>query len=193
MFNGLHMVYVGSLKYIAKLQIYLRYVDQLAFYLHSCNVVTQFANVINSGTFLWITTPHQKPASFPVPFSWIHHQTDCIFKEEIVLQALLEAGCPPALGISRYYCWAEEAAGCWPLTTWGWHISCSNRQQMGTRCGGLFVRLSGGSAPAHGKVWARQGWALRARTADVGVSGGGRVCPLSYRYCSHRPFPTDKP
>ena len=104
MLNGLHMVYVGSLKYIAKLQVDFRYVGQLAFYLHSSNVVTRFDNAINSGTFHWVTTPHQKPASFPVPFSRIHHRTYGIFKEEICLPALLEAGCLPALEIGRYYC-----------------------------------------------------------------------------------------
>lgn len=137
-------------------------------------------------------TPRQKPASFPVPFSRIHHQIYGIFKEEIRLAALLEAGCLPALEISRYYCWAEEAPGCWPLTAWGWHISCSNRQQMGTRCGGPFVRLSGSCAPARGKVWGRQGWVLCARTANTGPSGGGGyVC--SYRSCLHRLFPMDRP
>lgn len=174
------MVYAGSLKHIAKLQVDFRCVGQLAFYLHSSNVVTRFDNAINSGIFRGVMTPHQKPASFPVPFSRIHHQTCGIFKEEILLQALLEAGRPPALQIGRYYCCTEEAPGCWPLTTWGWHISCSNRQQMGTRCSGPFVRLSGCSAPARGKVWARQGW---ARTANTGTSDGGeyvrsRIAPV---------------
>lgn len=175
MLNGLHMGYVGSWKYIAKLQVNFRYVGQFAFYLHSN--VTQFDNAINSGIFRWVLIPHQKLASFPVPFSRIHRWTHGILKEEIFLQALLEAGCLPALEIGRYYCWAEEAPGCWPLTTWGWHISCSNQQQMGICCGGPFVRLSGSSAPVHGKVWARQGWALCARTANTGASsGGGYVC-----------------
>lgn len=167
------MVYVGSLKYIAKLQVGFRYIGPLDFYLHSSNVVTQFDNAINFGIFLWVRTLHQKPASFPVPFWRIHHRPYSIFKDKTLLWALLEAGCPPALEISCYYCWAEAAPGCWPLTTWGWHISCSNQQQMGTCCGGPFVRLSGSSASVHGKVWARQGWELRARIANTGASSGG--------------------
>lgn len=113
---------------------------QLAFCLYSSNVVKWFDNARSSRIFWQLMSPHQKAAGFPVPFSRIHHWTYGVFKEETLLQDLLEAGCLPVLEIGRYYCWAEEAPGCWPLTAKDWHILSSNQQQMGHAAAGPLSR-----------------------------------------------------